>query len=123
MSSIVNSLDTPRSDFSVGNRKFTTVGGLNGRSIVQIDPSFAKKRNFVAGVGPEMFKGMGTTILMCGSSIVLLFSTTVSTLAVGAATDFALKPTLVTLGVGLGVSAAVPLAIKLYERLSTPQNL
>lgn len=87
-----------------------TQGALNGRKAVQVDASYANKKDFSAGVGPEMFNGLGSMLIAIG----LLFTTVVATAAVGIA-SLSLSTAGITFGILLGAGALILLSIKVLN--------
>jgi hypothetical protein len=81
-------------------------GEMNGRRFVQIEPSYAKKNDFGAGVGPGMFNSVGRVFITIG----MLFASVLATIAVGIAT-LSLAKTGITLGVSLGITSLAFLVI------------
>ena len=87
---------------------FTKMGKLNGKNVVLINSSNEDRNGILAGVGPNMFDGLAAVFVVVGC----LFTTAAATLAVALSTKLAPKPTLITLGVGLGITAAMFAAVK-----------
>lgn len=79
--------------------KQSKYGVLNEKSVVILEGSPNQRKDFKAGAGSDMFRNLGPAIVVIG----LLFATLVASLAVAVAT-LALKPTLITLGVGMGIT-------------------
>ena len=85
---------------------FPQVGSMNDKSVVQFETSVARQ-SFKAGVGPGMFDGLGTALVLAAIGLATLCATA----AVAFATRNPIKAS-ITFGVG----ALVILATLAYDR-------
>lgn len=81
-------------------------GQLNGKSFVVLK-SYQERKDFSAGVGPGMFDGLGSGIVILG----LLFTSTVAAAAVGIAA-YNLKKSGIAFGIGLAGTILTTLVLK-----------
>lgn len=85
---------------------------VNGHKFVKIGPSYDKKNDFGAGVGPEMFYGIGNALVTIG----MLFATAVATVAVGIATA-----SLATAGITFGALLGATILLSIFIRAINPK--
>lgn len=115
----ISTVNSTENNSSVSHIGSTIQSEVNGRTIVKIDPVYAKKNDFGAGVGrgkfngighilgPRFFNGIGHVLLTAQ----LLFAVVVGTIVVGVAT-LSLSTTGITFGVLLGSTILISLYIK-----------